>query len=269
MKQTIITILALVTGTIASSQELFVVTEPASNMPAKSAGVRVANYFAKVDTSNSTSFHMMPEVMFGISKKIMVHLAAITSNRKGGLDFEGVNLYAKYRFLSIDEVQKHFRMALFTRLSLNNTPVHMHELNLQGHNSGYEWGLIATQLLHKVALSASGAYVHVTDNGKNKFNYTGLNQAFNYSFSAGKLMLPAQYKDYSQTNVNLMVELLGQINLGDGRYYTDIVPSLQMIINSQSRLDIGWRKQLNGSLHRTSREQFLIKFEHTFFNVFK
>lgn len=270
MKHITIALLVLLQVRHATAQELFVVTEPASNMPAKSAGLRMANYFARIDTTSTTSYHLMPELMVGISKKFMVHVAGMFSNRsKGGIKYEGISLYGKYRFLSLDQVQRHFRIAAFARWSHNNTFVHMHELNLVGHNSGYEWGLVATQLLHKVALSASGSYVQATDNGKNKFVYPGFNKAFNYSFSAGKLMLPAKYKDYSQTNLNLMLELLGQINFRDGRYYTDIVPSLQLIINSQSRLDIGWRKQLNSTLHRTSGEVFLIKFEHNFFNVFK
>lgn len=270
MKQAILAVMVMVQAHWAAAQELFVVTEPASNMPAKTVGIRAANYFARIDTTNTTSYHLMPELMAGISKKLMIHAMGMFSNRSGGvLKYEGISLYGKYRFLSIDAVQRHFRMAAFARWSHNNTFVHMHELNLTGHNSGYEWGLVATQLLHKVALSASGSYVQATDNGKNKFVYAGFNKAFNYSFSAGKLVLPAQYKDYAQTNLNLMVELLGQINLRDGRYYTDIVPSLQLIINSQSRVDIGWRKQLKSTIHRTSGEVFLVKFEHTFFNVFK
>lgn len=270
MKQMIIALLLLLQVRQATAQELFVVTEPASNMPAKSVGLRVASYFARIDTTATTSYHLMPELMVGVSKKFMVHFMGMFSNRSnGGIKYEGISLYGKYRFLSLDQVQRHFRMAAFARWSHNNTFVHMHELNLVGHNSGYEWGLVATQLLHKVALSASGSYVQATDNGKNKFVYPGFNKAFNYTFSAGKLMLPAKYRDYSQTNLNLMLELLGQINFRDGSYYTDIVPSLQLIINSQSRLDIGWRKQLKSTLHRTSGEVFLVKFEHTFFNVFK
>lgn len=269
MKPVIFLLCCMATVQQLAAQELFVVTEPASNVPAKSLGIRVSNYFSKIDTLGTTSYHLMPEIKIGLSKKLMFSAMGMASNRDGGLTAEGISLYGKYRFLSKDEIQKHFRMAVFARWSFNNTAVHMHEVNLQGHNSGYEWGVVATQLLHKVALSASASYAKATDNGKNKFVYSGLNKVFNYTFSAGKLMLPAQYKDYAQTNLNLMVELLGQINLGDGRYYTDIVPSLQLIINSQSRVDVGWRKQISGSLHRTSNEMFIVKFEHNFFNVFK
>jgi hypothetical protein len=58
-------------------------------------------------------------------------------------------------------------------------------------------------------------------------------------------MLPKEYKDYRQTNLNLMIEFLSQVNTGSGKYYMDIAPSVQMIFNSQSRLDIGYRKELS------------------------
>eukprot|EP01030_Chromulinospumella_sphaerica_P019798 gene19798-19698_t len=76
---------------------------------------------------------------------------------------------------------------------------------------GYQAGLVATQLLHKVALSATGYYEYATDNFGNNEMPTGQpRQALNYILSAGKLMLPRQYKNYNQTNVNLMLEVIGQ-----------------------------------------------------------
>ena len=80
-----------------------------------------------------------------------------------------------------------------------------------GHNTGYETGLIATQLLHKVAISSSVSYERALDNNPDyKFPSTESNSAVNYTLSVGKLMLPKVYKDYKQTNMNLMLELLGK-----------------------------------------------------------
>jgi hypothetical protein len=263
-------ILLAVTLTVKSNaQELYAYSEPASNMPAKSMGLRLSNYLNRADSSGKYTLHAMPEVMLGISKKIMVHLAATTSNRRNGLAYEGLSFYAKYRFLSRDDVKKHFRMAVFGRLSYNNTAVHMHEINLQGHNSGRELGVVATQLLGRQAFSATASWQQATNNGKNKFTYTGLDQAMAYSVSAGRLLLPWRYTNYNQTNMNVMVELLGQINLGDRRFYTDIAPSLQLIFNSQTRVDLGYRTQLSGSLHRNFTKGFLLRVEHTLFNVIK
>lgn len=56
--------------------------------------------------------------MFGVNKKLMVHLATTLSNMYSlKMQWESARLYAKYRFLSRDEVHKHFRLAAFAELS--------------------------------------------------------------------------------------------------------------------------------------------------------
>jgi hypothetical protein len=270
MKKRVISMILCLVSYVTQAQELFVVTEPASNMPTKSIGVRVSNYFMNVDSSNKTSYHVMPEIMLGLSKKWMAHVSAISSNRLGKINVEGLSLYTKYRFLSIDNVHRHFRMAGFARWSSNNTPIHMHEVNLLMHNSGYESGLIATQLLHKVAISGTASIQKATSSSKTKWPYEGdLNKSINYSFSLGKLLLPKKYTSYKQANVTIMAEFLGQYNLGDRRYYLDIVPSVQVILNSIARIDLAWREELRGSLHRSSTKGFILKFEYNFFNALK
>jgi hypothetical protein len=97
-----------------------------------------------------------------------------------------------------------------------------------------------------------------TDNGNNnKFVY-GLDnsKAINYTFSIGKLMLPKEYRGYGQTNLNMMLEFLSQVNIGSGKYYMDMAPSVQMIFNSEARVDIGYRKQLSTTLLRTAPNGF-------------
>ena len=208
--------------------------------------------------------------MFGISSKLMVSGGLFFSNRSEVFKGEGGSVYAKYRFLSHDAVQKHFRMAGFGRISYNNSDIHQEEISMYGHNTGVELGLVATQLLQKVALSSSVSYVKAGDNGgNNKFRYGLKNsKALNYTFSAGKLILPGEYKDYRQTNLNLMIEFLSQVNTGSGKYYMDIAPSMQLIFNSQGRLDIGYRKELGMTLSRTAPNGFFVRFEYTFFNAF-
>ncbi len=51
----------------AFSQELFVFTEPASNMPAKSLGFRDMNGFF-LEKDGKLNYHNMPELMWGINK---------------------------------------------------------------------------------------------------------------------------------------------------------------------------------------------------------
>lgn len=263
----IVSVLMLHHGGFA--QELFAFTEPASNMPAKSIGLRLNNYLMGENKSSKINYHLVPEVMVGVSKNIMLHGDLFLSNRNKQLSLEGGSIYAKFRFLSTDDVQKHFRMAAFGRLSYNNSDIHMDEINLYGHNSGWETGIVATQLLHKVAISSGLSYVNATDNGRgNKFSFGDKNRkAINYTFSVGKLMLPKEYTDYKQTNVNLMLEILSQFNLGSGKYYIDAAPSIQFIFNSQSRIDIGYRKELSTTNLRTAPNGFLIRFEHNLFNA--
>ncbi len=81
-------------------------------------------------------------------------------------------------------------------------------------------------------------------------------------------MLPKAYKDYGQTNINLMLEALSQVNTGSGKYYIDIAPSVQLIFNSQGRLDIGYREELSTTLLRTAPNGFFVRLEYNFFNVF-
>lgn len=252
------------------TQELFVYTEPASNMAAKSIGLRLNNYFMPERYSDKLNTHLVPEIMLGISKKLMVHGDVFLSNRNNSLVGEGGSIYAKYRFLSNDEVQKHFRMAAYGRYSFNNSDIHQEEINLYGHNSGYETGIIATQLLHKVALSSGVSFLKASNNGSgNKFPYSSQeSKAINYTLSIGKLMLPKQYTDYRQTNLNLMLEFINQFNLGSGKYYMDIAPSAQLIFNSVARVDVGYRQQMSGSLFRTAPNGLFIRLEYNLFNAF-
>lgn len=254
----------------SSAQELYTSTEPASNRPAGSIGFRLDNSIMdQIDTSK-INYHLIPEIMIGISKKWSVHINSFFSNRTEKFRVEGGSIYTKYRFLSKDAVQKHFRMALFGRLSTNNSDIHQQEINLNGHNSGYEVGLVATQLIRKVALSSSVTLLQARDNGNgNKFIYPeGERKAINYTLSFGKLMLPKEYRSYRQTNVNVMVEFLNQVNLGSGNYYMDVAPILQMIFNSQTKVDIGYRKQLSSTMIRTAPNGFVVRLEHTLFDRF-
>ncbi len=270
MKQSFFIIIFLLSLS-GSAQELYSVTEPASNIAAGSIGIRVDNLIMNEINSSRINYHFIPEIIYGVSNKLMVQGNLFFSNRNNTFVGEGGSLYAKYRFLSKDAVQKHFRMAAFGRISYNNSDIHQEEINLYGHNSGFEAGIVATQLLKKVALSSSFSFLNATDNGRNnKFPYgSNNNNAINYTFSVGKLMLPREYKSYKQTNVNLMVEFLAQVNTGSGKYYMDIAPSVQMIFNSQSRVDIGYRNELKGSLLRTAPRGVFIRLEHNLFNAFK
>lgn len=253
----------------ALAQELFVFTEPASNMAAKSLGFRANNYLMFESGSKKINYHLLPEVMWGASRKLMLHAQAFLSNRNNRFVAEGGQVYMKYRFYSVDEVHSHVRLALYGRYSFNNSDVHQRAIDLNGHNSGYEAGLIATKLKNKVAVSASVSYLHATDNGKEKFIYADKSRnATNYTLSVGKLMLPKEYTSYKQTNINMMVELLGQVNMNTGYSYFDIAPSVQFIFLSRMRLDAAYRIPVVKDLDRTTPGGFLIRLEYNIFNAY-
>lgn len=266
----IIAIILCYTTVHVAAQELFSFTEPASNMAAKSVGIRLNNYLMKNNETNSLNYHLLPEVMIGVNKKIMLHVEAFLSNRNNKFIAEGASIYSKYRFLSIDEIHSHFRMAAYLKYSFNTSDIHQPAIDFYGHSSGLEWGLIATKLVHKVAISSSISQLRVFNNGQEKFNYPNNNRnAISYTLSVGKLMLPKEYINYSQTNLNIMVEVLGQTNIGSGNTFLDIAPTAQLIFNSNFRVDVGYRFNCINTLYRSAPEGFLVRLEYNFFNTFK
>ena len=80
-------------------------------------------------------------------------------------------------------------------------------------------------------------------------------------------MLPKEYKSYKQVNLNLMAEVLAQRLNVYGKYFIDIAPSVQFIFNSQTRIDLGYRKQLKSTMERTAPNGFMIRVEHLLFNA--
>ena len=82
-------------------------------------------------------------------------------------------------------------------------------------------------------------------------------------------MYPKKYTSFRQTNINLMLEFLGQTINQNGKSYLDVVPSVQFIINSQARIDLGYRQELYNSMIRSAPNGIYFNLEYNFFNVFK
>ncbi|PWS27879.1 hypothetical protein DHW03_09915 [Pedobacter yonginense] len=253
----------------AFSQELYVFTEPASNMPTKSIGVRITNegMFNYPGYVSRT----IPEVMFGFNKNLMAHAKAFLSDMDGKYRLEGGSLYAKYRFLSIDDTHSHFRASAFGRLSTSIRPTYTRDINLEGDNSGLQGGVIFTQLLHKLALSATLGYTHAFDNQRRQV--AGMprpNNMLSYSLSSGYLVLPIAYTNYNQPNFNVYLELLGKTDPSSGQSYLDVAPAIQVILNSKTRIDLGYRFQATGNLEgRYTKNMYLLRAEFNFFNILK
>lgn len=272
MKNFVVTgIFLLIVPAFIQAQELFTYTEPASNMPAKSIGIRLTNNLMEESLTSKQNYHLVPELMWGLSRNLMIHAQAYISNRNNSLVTEGGGVYFKYRFYSQDEVHDHFRMAFYGRASFNNSDVHQPAIDMVGHNSGYEAGLVSTKLIKRTAISGIISWLHATNNGGgNKFKelLAGRN-AMGFSLSAGRLMLPREYTSYDQTNLNFMIEMPGQVNLKTGAMFLDLAPSVQFIFLSKMRLDFGYRFPLVKVLGRTADKGFLCRFEYNIFNAYK
>jgi hypothetical protein len=265
--------LTLLTALSAAGQELYVFSEPASNMPAHSLSVRVNTQLTgNRQDGNGWGRRYRPELMWGANKKWMIHAATTFSNMySNSLQFESVSAYAKYRFLSNDDVHTHFRMAFFTEAAYSTNPYRFNELSLAGDKTGVEAGLIATQLWNRFALSSSVAHTQVFGQGRGSKMPGDRDRAFqslNYSLSAGYLLLPIEYQDYRQLNVNLYAELLGQQTLDRKGYFLDAAPALQLIFHSNTKVNIGYRFQVKTNEPRMFRNSWLIGIERTFLNAF-
>ena len=257
-----------------NAQELYVFTEPASNMPAHSISAKLTDHFVTSDKIYGRfSQRFMPQLMFGFSKKFMVHIGATISNmHTAAFRYESFNVYAKYRFLSHDEIHKHFRMAVFADVSATKAPFHYDEITLMGDKSGIEAGIIATQLWNKFALSGTISHTEVLDQSRKSdviYVPARVYQSMNYSLSAGYLLWPKEYTGYKQLNINFYTELLAAQVLDIKKHCVDLAPAVQFIFNSNAKLNIGYRFQVSGNMTRMSNNSWLVSFERTFLNVLK
>lgn len=272
--KTVLLFLIILSGLQIRGQELYPFMEPASNMPAKSVGAKLGLMLGKGVHSNRVLQRYSPEVQFGISKNWMIHTTATFSDMHDEkFIFESARLYAKYRFLSFDELHKHFRMAAFVQASYSRNHLDHNEINLWGDQSGVQAGIIATQLWHKFALSGTVSLTEVLDELRKEKSLPQqyAYEALNYSLSAGYLVLPREYTSYKQVNLNVYAELLGSRNL-DWKYekqYLDLAPSVQLIFNSTSKLNISYRFQLNSDIYRLMKNSWMLSYEYLFLNALK
>lgn len=266
----IITMASLAISVSAYTQELYVYTEPASNMPAHSISGKLTTSVLKEVASNKIKQRYAPEIMFGLDKKWMVHAIGTFSDMyTSGIRWESVRLYAKYRILSLDEVHQHFRMAAFAEVAHSTNEIKYQEVSLNGDQSGIMGGIIVTQLWHKLALSSTLGYTKVTTAKPSQKPEDYPRQALNYSLSAGYLVLPTSYLNYKQTNLNLYAELLGQQTPDRQQHYIDLAPAAQLIFNSNTKLNIGYRFQLSGNMHRMAEKGWQLSLEYIFLNALK
>ena len=292
------------------SQELFPHVEPASNIPAGVLGVRVINeFYDEVDVLRSMqSFRLMwgfnPKLMFSQSYtfgnhhgnklpedfiandgRIGIHTHGIDKGIEYPYRFENLNNSLKYRFLSLDGKNEHFRVAANFDFAIGSRAHDEAEPSFQGDNSGLGAGITATLLKNKFAVSLNGNVIM-----PHKYSQSGIQtieiqygNALNYNLSMGYLLLPRKYKSFKQTNINLYVEFIGKIyeaaeievdnqsvliadvpGLEKGKYI-EIRPSIQFIIHSNTRIDFSIAKPVMNMSYVRTYPAYYFNLQHYFF----
>ena len=262
---------------ILSAQELYINSEPASLIPKGTKVVRLTNSNIFLDGSNimgsiSNAFIVTPSLSYGLSKKIMVSGSFQFANKPYEQDmmpnfgFNGFKLYSKQRILTTDKDKYHTRLSSFIKYSYHENKFMKDNLDLELQDTGFELGLIGTQLIKKLAISITSGFTRISNIDEKftqgttvKWQKTNVN-TFKNSISAGYLLFPRKYKSYRQTNFNLYFEYLTNTILNKEfpvRYYkfsSTFAPGIQFIILSRSRLDFSYKIR-KGDMP----EEFLIK----------
>ncbi len=257
------------------AQELFIQTEPASNMPVGRFGVRATSDIWS--ENNRTISRFGTEIMYGVSKNLMVHLQAYGSNAIHNFEPETYGIYAKYRLYSDDDFKYHFRISAYGEVLGGKQHNTIPSFSFKGAGPMVASGLIFTLLENRLALSSTvGAAKSLKDifptDGGSFTNITGINA----SLSAGYLVYPNTYTSYSDPNINIYAELLGYnsyFQLNDGFDYStnasggELVLSFgpQLILNSVARFDLAYSLLLKSNFIEKRSNSLLLRFEYNFY----
>lgn len=275
------------------SQELFPLNEPASNVPKGVLGVRATGETYKEIQQLRNQYSL--RLMYGLLPRLTVMAAAGISNHHGkdfppnlvshihngnqtiystgafkrGVRYpyrsNGIYMYAKYRFVSMDGLHSHFRIAAYAEGAYLKQAHDEAEPNLTGDTKGAGAGFILTCLKHHFAISLTSGFIipgsHTAlspdlNGGPMISTEIKYGRALGYNLSMGYLLFPQTYKSYDQLNVNVYLELLGKayeaakveqygnisipINtpLLTAGNYMDIAPGVQCIFKSNLRVDL-------------------------------
>ena len=259
---------------LSIGQELYVFSEPASTLPAHALSFKLKNHVvSKNALFDRFSYRTSPQVFLGVHRKLTFRIGGTISNMYSYRSkLESAHFYAKYRILSLDDVHRHFRMALYTEAATTNAPFHYQEINLGGDRSGVEAGLIITQLWHKLAVSGTVGHTQVFNQYRGLLGQHANQHSFKSlqaNFAAGYLLFPRSYESYKQTNLNLYVEVLTQRLLDRSFSYVDLAPAVQLIFASKTKLNLGYRFQVKGDMERMMQQSWLLSVETTLLGVLK
>ncbi len=264
--------------------------QPASSVPKGALGVR---YFSETYNEVGQLRNLFAlKLMYGVTGRLTVEATPNVSNHHGktlppefpihntpqiGVHlpyrFNGVNLLARYRFLSRDGQNSHFRMAGYVECGLLKVAHDEAEPGLMDDNAGIGAGIIATYLhKHFAASLNTGVIWPFKYRGRVPDVIPGLpsfpatvtyGNGYVYDLSLGYLLFPHKYASYKQTNWTVYLEFLGkaydkvEMQVGNPYYalpqyyistkanralqannYVEVYPGIQAVIRSDIRVDL-------------------------------
>jgi hypothetical protein len=319
-------ILLMCLVSLLPAQELFLRNEPASNVPKGVIGLRT---FAETYSELGSRKNMFAlRLMYGVLPKLSVFMNVITTNhhnkilprdlinhvhdgpntsyftseQRRGLSYPyskpSVNFFAKYRFLSNDGENKHFRMAAYSEYSFAKTAHDEAEPNLMDDTKGFGAGLITTYLKNKFAVSLTSGFIlpqAYKESVKEEFDVNNVSRpdfvlntkinygrALQYNLAFGYLLFPRNYENYNQSNFNLYVEFMGKayeaatvfqngINvpiqakgLRAGNYI-DVHPGIQYIHKSNLRIEASAGFKLVNRSYARVYPVYMLAFQRYFY----
>ena len=291
MKYLVATLLCLKVS-LSFSQIFFPLTENAANIP---GNVLVARMFTKTYQEVDTRRNLFGlRLMYGVTPRLTIIGTYSLSNHhnhilpndfivhkhvgnqvinyaqsfKRGVpypySFPGLHLYGKYRFFSMDEKNKFFRMAMYGEWSNVKQAHDEAEPNLVDDTAGYGGGLIFTYLNKRLGISLNTGFIipkkyteWTTDvyGGPDLFTSLYYGKAVTCNLSLGYLFAPKNITNYKQANWNAYLEFLGkkytgskayrdgqnlpiQTELLESGYYVEVHPGIQKFIRSNLRIDL-------------------------------
>lgn len=303
-----------------NAQELFPNTEPASTIPKGVLGVRVFDEaYPEVNLIRNMA---ALKLMYGLLPKLSVYATVSESNHHDvnfppnlvshthngnqsvfttgnftrGIQypdlFNGIDLYAKYRFISHDGEHTHLRMALYGEWSNVNVAHDEAEPNLMDDTKGYGGGFITTVLHNHLAVSLTTGFIipgkydgYSPDLLGGPLVPTELTygRAIHYDLSFGYLLLPTHYTSYDDPNLNVYLEFLGKsyeaasviqygikpvpINtpLLESGNYVEIHPGVQLILKSKTRIDFSMGFPLIGGSYTRFYPEYVLGIQRYFY----
>jgi hypothetical protein len=282
----------LALAVLSRGQELFPLNEPASSVPGRVLGIRAFAQNYKEIKTNRSLFAL--RVMYGVTPRLSLMISGTVSNHhdkklpkdlinhthtSGGQTsyftqkiirgkpypylFNGFYLFAKYRFISIDDQNKHFRVGAYAEWSNVKAAHDEAEPNLIDDTGGYGAGVITTFLKNRFAASLTSGFIRPNSYFETQPDFTGgpdlptkiyYGNAIKYNISFGYRIFPSHYTDYDQVNWNIYLEFMGKqydaarviqngseiqtktVALRRGSY-VEVHPGIQRIVKSNLRIE--------------------------------